>query len=267
MASFQKDAFGTPFGRNEFMRSTEDVLTISRSLARMTVPAQTIDGFTGQKILQPGVVLATITSGPDAGKVGPFQGAGTDEIQVLTGGGTISGGTFAVTVMGSTTAAIAWNADAATLQAALRLAVASDSTRTAAEKAIADGLTVAGGPIASVPFTVTFNAETSADIAQMTVDVTNLTGAGHAITPSTSTPGVAGATDGRETLANIVGLNKTFLPWQLMDRDVEVAVIYGASVVQSKCLMLNASGSWVAVDDTTAAAMFGKKNLDIRFVS
>lgn len=148
MASFQKNAFGTPFGRNEFLRSTEDVGTISRTLAHLTVPSVTIDGFTGQKILQPGTVLATITSGPDTDKVGPFQ---------------------------------------------------------------------------------------------------------------------AGVTDGRQTLANIVGLNKTFLPWQLIDRDVEVAVIYEADVVQENCIMLDAGGLPVALDDTTAAAMFGKKTLDIHF--
>lgn len=265
MASFQKDGFTTPFGRNEFLRSTSDVKTISRTLASASVPASVIDGHSGQKVLQPGTVLATITSGPDTGKVGPFQTAGTDEIQVLTGGGTISGGSFTATIMGSTTAAIAWNAIAATVQAALRLAVSSDPASTDEEKAIADGLTVTGGPIASTPFTITYNGETAADVPQITVNTSLLTGTAPTITPSTSTAGVAGATDGREVLTNIVGLNKTFLPWQLMDRDVEVAVIFEADVVQARCIVLNGSGTPVALDDTTAAAMFGKKTLDIHF--
>src|SRR4051794_25190518 len=99
----------TPFGRNEFLRSTKQIRTESYTLAAATVPAKTIDGNVNQKILQPGTVLAKITGGADAGKVGPFQ---------------------------------------------------------------------------------------------------------------------AGAADGRAVAANIVGLNRTFLPWQTIERDVEVAAVY-----------------------------------------
>lgn len=42
-------------------------------------------------------------------------------------------------------------------------------------------------------------------------------------------------TDGRQLVANIVGINDTFLPWQLVERDVEVAVVYEATVVQAWC--------------------------------
>jgi hypothetical protein len=45
----------------------------------------------------------------------------------------------------------------------------------------------------------------------------------------------ASVTDGRQLAANIVGINNTFLPWQLMERDVEVAVVYEATVVQAWC--------------------------------
>jgi len=150
MASFSKSAFATPFGRNVFLRSTQDVKTLSRTLAASTVPAVTIDGNAGQKVLQPGTVLATITSGPETGKVGPFQAA---------------------------------------------------------------------------------------------------------------------VSDGRQTLANIVGLCNTFLPWQLMERDVEVAVIYEAAVVQANCIELNAGGAGIALTNTTAAAMVAGKSIDIKFVS
>ncbi len=92
-----------------------------------------------------------------------------------------------------------------------------------------------------------------------------LTGAGAGITVATSTPGVAGATDGRQTTANIVGICNTFLPWQLMERDVEIAVIYEADVVQANCIELDTAGAEIALTNTTAAEMFGKKNLDIRF--
>lgn len=66
-------AYSTPFGINEFLRSTQDVKTESYTLAASTVPAQTIDGNPGQKILQPGTVVAKITSGPEAGKIGPYS--------------------------------------------------------------------------------------------------------------------------------------------------------------------------------------------------
>ena len=135
MPSFVKGGgTSTPFGRNEFLRSTRDVKTNSYTVASATVPAQTIDGVAGQKILQPGTVMAKITAaGANQDKIGPFD---------------------------------------------------------------------------------------------------------------------PGATDGRQTGANIVGINMTFLPWQLMERDVEVAVVYEAAVVQAWCLELLA-GAFIALTNTT----------------
>lgn len=144
MSTFIKGgSTGTPFGRNEILRSTNPVpRTESYTLAAATVPTITFNGVTGQKILQPGVVLAKITSGPDAGKVGP------------------------------------------------------------------------------------------------------------------AVPGSA-LTDGRQTSANIVGINYTFLPWQLMERDVEISAIYEGALVQAWCLEYNVvtldNISPVALTNTTAA--------------
>lgn len=140
MSTFIKGgSTGTPFGRNEYLRSTNPKpRTTSYTLAASTVPARTIDGVSGQKILQPGTVMAAITSGPEIGKIGPFQ---------------------------------------------------------------------------------------------------------------------ASVTDGRQTLANIVGLNDTFLPWQLMERDVEVAVTYEAAAVQGWCKELDAGGAEIVLTNTTAAAL------------
>lgn len=164
MASFTKGPnYRTPFGRNQFLRSTQDVKTTSFTVSAETVPAVTIDGYDGQKVLQPGTVLAKITSGAEAGKVGPFSSI---------------------------------------------------------------------------------------------------------------------ATDGRETAANIVGLCNTFLPWQLMERDVEVAAVYECTAVQAWCLeyvdegvyndgagggVANGTAISVPLSDTTADAMRGSKNLDIMF--
>jgi hypothetical protein len=148
MPSFTKDAFATPFGRNVYLRSTQDIKTESYTVAAATVPATTIDGYTGQKVLQPGTVMAKATSGASSGKIGPFSAA---------------------------------------------------------------------------------------------------------------------ATDGRQTLANVVGICNTFLPWQLMERDVEIAVVYEASVLQAKCIEYDASDEPVALTNTTAAGMVAQKTMDIKF--
>ena len=152
MSTFVKGgSVSTPFGRNEYLRSTQDVKVDSYTIAAASVPARVIDGAAGQKVLQPGTVMAKITSGGDSGKVGPFQ---------------------------------------------------------------------------------------------------------------------EGATDGRQTAANIVGLNDTFLPWQLIERDVEIGVVYQATAVQAWCLEYTIAGGAVpvALGNTTADAMRGGKKLQVNFV-
>lgn len=150
MPSFTKGPnLRTPFGRNEFLRSTVGFRTESYTVAAAAVTVETIDDATDQKVLQTGEVLAKITSGPEAGKVGPFQ---------------------------------------------------------------------------------------------------------------------AGVADGRQTAANIVGLNNTFLPWQLMHRDVEVGVIYLCTAVLAWCFERDAAGARIALQAATADAMRSTRNLDILFV-
>lgn len=78
-------------------------------------------------------------------------------------------------------------------------------------------------------------------------------------------PFQAGATDGRQTVANIIGVNDTFLPWQLLRRDVEVGVCYEGTLDQNHCYERNAAGERVVMSDTTAAALVAKKNLSINF--
>lgn len=139
---------GTPFGRNEFLRSVDPKpQTESYTVAKSTVPSVTIDGF-AQKILQPGTVMAKITSGADSGKIGPFM---------------------------------------------------------------------------------------------------------------------AGVSDGRQTLANIVGLELTFLPWTLLERDVEVSVVTNCTAVQAWCFEYSDATTKVALTNTTADAMRSLKRLDINF--
>lgn len=136
-----------PFGVNEYLRSTEDVKKDSYTFAKSGIPVETIDGYADQKVLQPGTVVAKITSGPDIGKVGAF-----------------------------------------------------DTT----------------------------------------------------------------ATDGRQTTANIVGINDTALPWQLMERDVEVAVTYEATVVQAWCFQYTA-GVRAALTNATRDAILALPGMRFLF--
>lgn len=158
MPDFQKGPnLRTPFGRNQFLRSTQDVKTESYTFAMATMPTVTIDGTT-QKVLQPGTVLAKITSGADAGKVGVFN----------------------------------------------------------------------------------------------------------RYTAATTAAPASGATDGRGDPANIVGLNNTFLPWQLLERDVEVAAVYECTAVLGWCFEYTDTGR-VALTAATADQMRGVRGLDIMF--
>lgn len=78
-------------------------------------------------------------------------------------------------------------------------------------------------------------------------------------------PFQAGVTDGRQTLANIVGLNDTFLPWQLLERDVEIAACYICTAVQGWCFERDAAGLRIVLTNTTADAMRSVKGLDVTF--
>jgi hypothetical protein len=120
MASFTGDSGArTPFGKNAYLRSTSDVKTESYTVSAAAFPANaTVDGE-AKKVLQPGTLMAKITSTAEAGKIGVYDSA---------------------------------------------------------------------------------------------------------------------ALDGRQTQANIVGICDTFVPWQLNERDVDVAVVYEAAVVEAWCL-------------------------------
>lgn len=80
-------------------------------------------------------------------------------------------------------------------------------------------------------------------------------------------PFQTGALDGRQTAANIVGLNDTFLPWQLLERDVEISVVYQATAVQAWCLEYTIAGAAtpVALTNATRDAMRGGVRLHINF--
>jgi hypothetical protein len=249
MPSFIKGGTAkTPFGVNEFLRSTVGIKTTPYTVAASSVPAQTIDGVPNQKILQRGTVMAKITSGPEAG---------TAEVQALTPSGTWSGGTYTLSFNGYTTGNIAYNANAAAITAAL--------TALTSVGGAGGVITATGGPMSSGAVTLTFGGSLSGDQPQVTINTTNVTGSSPAAVASTTTPGVAGSLDGRATTSNIVGICDTFLPWQLTEHDDQVSVVYDAAVVQGWCIELNAAGAQIACQNATATAMVAQKGINILF--
>lgn len=243
----------TPFGSNEYLRSTQDVKKESYTFSAASIPTETIDGSV-QKVLKPGEVLAKITSGPEAGKVGVFQrGTVNNEVQTL-GLGAATAGTVTITFDGATTGAIAFNATAAAVQAALE----------GLPNVGPGDIVVTGGPLPGV-ITLTFGGQYAGrNVAEITVTPTGLTGGVVTIVTTTQGGAVAGGvTDGRADPLNIVGINDTWLPWQLLEHDVEVAATYEATVVQAWCFERDAAGVRVPLTNSTVDAMRGVKGLDI----
>lgn len=144
---------GGPFGTADFVVTfpgSGDVplMTVVSTMvdgdeAAVTVEAETTAG----NIVQP---VATTTAGPQ------------DEVQKLTSSIDPTAGTFKINFRGAQTAAIAFDADAATVQAALR---AVDGMET---------VTVTGGPFGTADFVVTFHD--MGNVPLLVVNTTNLTG-------------------------------------------------------------------------------------------
>jgi hypothetical protein len=117
----------------------------------------------------------------------------TDEVQGITKTGTVTGGTFTITYSGQTTSAIAYNATAATIQAALEAL---------SNIGVGEAL-VTGGPINTRRIHIRFAGTLAAtNVAQVTVDSTSLTGGG-SYDPSTLLAG--GAAVGQITEAPVSG--------------------------------------------------------------
>ena len=107
----------------------------------------------------------------DSPKWRPF----VDEVQTVTPTGTISGGTFTLTLMGVTTAAIQWNANAAAIKAAIDTAIPGN------------GVTVGGGPVNTTAFTLTYVGHGDVPLASVQ---SSLTGTTPTLTPTVTTPGI-----------------------------------------------------------------------------
>ncbi|UYL87183.1 LamD-like capsid decoration protein [Gordonia phage Minos] len=77
--------------------------------------------------------------------------------------------------------------------------------------------------------------------------------------------GTEAFTDGRSTTDNLVGVCKDYFGWELAERDVEAGVLNRGHLVQAWCTIRDADGNRVALTNTVADALRGKKNLDILF--
>lgn len=137
------------------------------------------------KVLPSGLVLGKITA---SGMYGPYKDAGTNEVQTLTITGTPTGGTFTLNYAGQVTTAIAYNASAATVQAAL----------VALSNIGPNDVVVTGGPGPGTPYVVTFTDDLQATNVVMLVEGEAFTGGTSPVmTIVETTAGVAGSTDGR----------------------------------------------------------------------
>lgn len=104
----------------------------------------------------------------------------TNEVQTITITGSPTGGTYTLTYSGQTTSAIAYNATASTVQAALR----------ALSNIGANDVTCTGGPHPGTAIVATFGGDLAgADVAEMTATSSLTGGTTPAVTVTTTTPG------------------------------------------------------------------------------
>jgi hypothetical protein len=203
--------------------------------------------------------MAKITSGPDAGKIGPIQAAGTAEQQTITKSGdwTSTTGTYTLGADGfDDTVEVPVGANATDVAAAVQTLSAYDDFVVSAS----------GGPLGTAPIVLTFTSDVGEEAPAVTFDATNVAGGTTpGATVSETTDSAPGATDGRSDTDNLVGLELTFLPWTLLERDVEVSVVTNATAVQAWCIELDAAGNEIPLSNTVADALRGKKRLDINF--
>ena len=113
-------------------------------------------------------------------------GAGTDEVQTITIGGTPTGGSFTLTYDGHITAAITWTATDATLVAAVDAALeALNNVGTGNVTAAAGTLTSGIGTI-----TVTFVSGLGKRAINLMTATSSLTGTSPTVAVTETTPGV-----------------------------------------------------------------------------
>jgi hypothetical protein len=213
--------YRSPLAADYLTDDVERILGVGHDSSGRTVKGAGQSGVTGVLVLtkarKAGEIIDVMTSGEivefgptigepgvDFGKAGTVYysdtagnvEAGLSEAQTITGGGTISGGTFTITYAGQTTTAIQWNANAATVQAALE-----------ALSNLAPGdVVVTGGPVASAPLLLTFGGTLAAEDVVAVTTTSSLTGSSPTLTVATSVAG--GGTTGLVRVGHTVGVSR-----------------------------------------------------------
>lgn len=145
--------------------SNVETVNVTKSGTLFTVEFTGVDGSADQPQMTASVYSSGVTAVFDLAVTVTAPVAGVNEQQLITLTGNPNGGTFTLTFSGQTTAGIAYNASAATVQTALQ-ALSSIGSGNA---------TVTGS--AGGPWTVTFGGTLAAtNVAQMTASGASLTG-------------------------------------------------------------------------------------------
>lgn len=174
---------------------TQAAKSITMDVTKFTAGTHYPNGY-----LISGLPLAQVTA---TGLYAPYD-VDTNEVQTATVTGTPTGGTFTLTWSGQTTAAIAYNATAATVQTALA----------ALSNIGAGNVTVSGS--AGGPYTVTFvGALASTDVAVIAATSSLTGGSSPGVTIATTTAGgAASASNGQQTLVGFL-----FTATEILNRD------------------------------------------------
>jgi hypothetical protein len=178
-----------------------------------------------------------------------IAGAGVNEVQTVTITGSPTGGTFTLTHSGQTTASIAYNATAATVQ-----------TRLQALSNIGSGnVTVTGGPGPGTPYAVTFvGALGTSNVAQMTATSSLTGGASPAVTPATYMAGVPGT-----PTTSVTSTCRPTLAWSSGDPDNNVQIQWQLYVyTQSFAASNNMSdpSAWARARGAAAGHLHGRRH-------
>lgn len=191
----------------------------------MTTKAVTMDADTveaddnGDKVLTAGTVLGRVTA---SGLYGPYGGR-SNEVQEFDLG-EATAGTFTISCDGETTAAIAYDATAAAVQAALEALSNIDP----------GDVMVTGGPLPGTAVVISFGGRHAGkDVPEITIDDSGLTGA--TVTIATTTAGGSAVSDGRET-ANCILLNTV----NVRHGNAAAAVVTHGVMYEARCTGLDA---------------------------
>lgn len=191
-------AVGRPWLMSTLGIETNETVTLDLTAFSETLHWTEASAYQQERKLKSGIPLGKNTA---TGLYEPYA-AVTNEVQTVTITGGPTGGTFTLTWSGQTTAAIAYNASAATVQAAL-----------VALSNIAPGDVVVTGN-AGGPYTLTWGgAQLGEDVPAPTATASFTGGSSPGVTIATTTAGgAATASDGTETFKGFLFTEVSFYP-------------------------------------------------------